>query len=222
MIPSTGSFFLSLPLFIERIAHDNRADGFELDTNHASIGSNRRRRNFVRLIEPNVRCVSRNDRLPFPPSRILFLFFVPLYRGSLAWVSFYAARFVSPRDFFFFFYQRDFFSTRKEISPSESFINKFKNLNSLSLLFRDRSLKFPNFISGSARKIKIREEGRQMGLLMREIICRKYGKKRWRGREGKKGGNRNWCDRSAMNNWKSLIDWGARARWFARIKRCIR
>lgn len=124
--------------------------------------------------------------------------------------------------FFLFFYQRDFFSTRKEISPSESFINKFKNLNSLSLLFRDRSLKFPNFISGSARKIKIREEGRQMGLLMREIICRKYGKKRWRGREGKKGGNRNWCDRSAMNNWKSLIDWGARARWFARIKRCIR
>lgn len=185
MIPSTGSFFLSLPLFIERIAHDNRADGFELDTNHASIGSNRRRRNFVRLIEPNVRCVSRNDRLPFPPSRILFLFFVPLYRGSLAWVSFYAARFVSPRDFFFFFYQRDFFSTRKEIFPSESFINKFKNLNSLSLLFRDRSLKFPNFISGSARKIKIREKGRQMGLLMREIICRKYGKKRWRG--GKKG-----------------------------------
>lgn len=87
--------------------------------------------------------------------------------------------------FFLFFYQRNFFSTRKEISPSESFINKFKNLNSLSLLFRDRSLKFPNFISGSARKIKIREEGRQMGLLMREIICRKYGKKRWRG--GKKG-----------------------------------
>lgn len=104
--------------------------GSSSDTNHASIGSNRRRRrNFVRLIEPNVRCVSRNDRLPFPPSRILFLFFVPLYRGSLAWAiplrykrrSF---RFTSWLFSFFFNHAARFFFFNKKgnFSPSKSFI----------------------------------------------------------------------------------------------------
>lgn len=130
MIPSTISLSLSIERTNESPTMTERM-GSSSDTNHASIGSNRRRRrrNFVRLIEPNVRCVSRNDRLPFPPSRILFLFFVPLYRGSLAWAiplrykrrSF---RFTSWLFSFFFNHAARFFFFNKKgsFSPSKSFI----------------------------------------------------------------------------------------------------
>lgn len=122
MIPSTGFFPLSLSFSLfpsnERTNRPRWPSGWVRARYESrectSIGSNRRRRNFVRLIEPNVRCVSRNDRLPFPPPRILFLFFVPLYRGSLAWVSFYgykrrSFRFTSWLFFLFFFLSRFFF-----------------------------------------------------------------------------------------------------------------
>lgn len=146
MIPSTGFFPLSLSFSLfpsnERTNRPRWPSGWVQARYESrectSIGSNRRRRNFVRLIEPNVRCVSRNDRLPFPPPRILFLFFVPLYRGSLAWVSFYgykrrSFRFTSWLFFLFFFFITILFQGRKFLLRRVSFFSTNNRFDSRSI-----------------------------------------------------------------------------------------